>query len=261
MRARRTNVGITRNELALLVGLSASAIAGIENGHHAPGREVAQKISAALAVEATSIFDFRECECGCGESTVARFVSGHNCRRAGHGKAIQQAHQARRRRLGIPETKECRKCGRTFTRSDVPNQNLSHWLAREHCSFECAHGPPVEERPCRYCGEMYRPDDNAPTRLFCSRRCAQTNRVHELVRDGRRLVADAFIEHMPGKARRIIKLRLAPKPGRPLKYHPRTAELVRRMRDEGRSWNEIAAEVGVPRDTAREMAGARQRRP
>jgi excisionase family DNA binding protein len=47
---------------------------------------------------------------------------------------------------------------------------------------------------------------------------------------------------------------------RPSKYHPDTRDLVRQLREAGSSWGEIEAQTGVPRDTARYMAGARQSR-
>jgi hypothetical protein len=70
-------------------------------------------------------------------------------------------------------------------------------------------------------------------------------------------MARAVIELRSGTARRAWKLRWTKSPGRPTKYHPETTELVRGLRAAGRSWNEIEAETGVPRDTARRMAGAR----
>jgi DNA-binding XRE family transcriptional regulator len=260
LRQRRIDEGLTRGELAQRIGLSKSALAGIENGHHATSLVRAEAIAVELGARVADLFDVQPCGCGCGELTPGRFVKGHNAGNSEHRTGCKRGHVDRRARLGIPEEKVCKKCGRMFTRSDVPRQSLAHWIAREHCSFECAHGPAVQQRHCRRCGTLFRPYDNSPTRLFCTRRCAQKNRVAEVVRDGRRLVADAFIDYMPGKARRIVKLKLTKSPGAPPKYHPDTRALVCELRTAGRSWNEIAAETGVPRDTAREMAGARQRR-
>jgi putative transcriptional regulator len=219
LRARRTEQGITRKELAARAGASASAVTGIENGHHRPSLELARRIAEALNSDVSEIFELRECACGCGGLIVdqarlgseARFLSGHNSREPEHGATIVQAHRARRRRLGIPEEKICEGCGRTFTRSEVPNQPLVHWLARKHCSFTCAHGPPVEFRPCARegCGQTFKPSWSAdPSRRHCSITCAQLDRFEA----GN--VAAAFVAEMPGRARRVWKLKWAPKPGR-----------------------------------------------
>ena len=128
----------------------------------------------------------------------ARFLSGHNCREPEHGARIARAHRARRARLGIPEEKVCKGCGRTFTRSEVPRQPLVHWLAREHCSFTCAHGPPVEPRVCARdgCEQIFKPSWNGdPSLRHCSVSCAQQDRFE--AGD----VAEAFVEHMPGRSR------------------------------------------------------------
>jgi Helix-turn-helix domain len=179
---------------------------------------------------------------------------------------VTRAHRARRRQLEIPEEKTCKRCGSVFTRSEVRNTNLAHWLAREHCTFECAHGPKPEERFCEYwaCWKLYTPKDNDPDDRFCSRECGQRARrdrgdIHAAFM---RAIngTPRFIDEQPGDVRRKLRLKSVKSPGAPHKYHPETRELVRKLRNEGRSWNEIERETGVPRDTAREMAGARQRR-
>jgi DNA-binding XRE family transcriptional regulator len=206
VRARRTEHRLTRKELAARAEASASAITGIENGHHRPSVELARRIAEALNSDVRDLFQLRECACGCGGLMVdqarlgseARFLSGHNCREPEHGATIARAHRARRRRLGIPEEKICEGCGRTFTRSEVPNQPLVHWLSREHCSFTCAHGPPVEWRVCARegCERKFKPSWSAdPSRRHCSVRCAQLDRFEA----GN--VAEAFVEQMPGRAR------------------------------------------------------------
>jgi hypothetical protein len=49
---------------------------------------------------------------------------------------------------------------------------------------------------------MFRPYDNSPTRLFCTRRCGQLNRWRELVRDGRELISGKAISALPEQAAR-----------------------------------------------------------
>jgi hypothetical protein len=203
-------------------------------------------------------------EIGVHHDTVARDLRELGLQALSNSEGVARARRARRRRRGIPEEKTCKKCGRMFTRSEVPRQRLEHWLAREHCSHACAHGPAVEERTCIHCGKMFKPDDNRPTHLACTRECAQRARRDRgdiPARFVRQIGGTLkFTDELPGDAARKIKLKGTKSPGIGSKYHPETREHVRRLRDAGRSWNEIAAEVGVPRDTAREMAGARQRR-
>jgi putative transcriptional regulator len=204
IRARRQAQGVTRRELAARVGASKSALAGIENGHHRPSLELARRIADALEADVAELFELRECACGCGEPMVdqarlgssARFLPGHNSREFEHSVAATRAHRARRARLGIPEEKTCKRCGRTFTRSEVPNQSLAHWLAREHCSFECAHGPPVELRPCAVCGEPFKPSWSADPSLRC---CCGSHGQQFRFEAGN--VPPEFVAQMPGRAR------------------------------------------------------------
>jgi transcriptional regulator with XRE-family HTH domain len=51
LKTLRISAGLTRDELAMRVGLSKSAFAGIENGHHAPGLEVAMRIANVLGAD------------------------------------------------------------------------------------------------------------------------------------------------------------------------------------------------------------------
>jgi hypothetical protein len=175
----------------------------------------------------------------------AQFLSGHNCREPEHGARIARAHRARRARLGIPEEKVCKGCGRTFTRSEVPRQPLVHWLAREHCSFTCAHGPPVEPRVCARdgCEQIFKPSWNGdPSLRHCSVSCAQQDRFE--AGD----VAEAFVEHMPGRSRQRWGGRWnatkPPAPGARRRGRP-GAELTAEQRDEiqrlaGRGWGRRA---------------------
>lgn len=77
--------------------------------------------------------------------------------------------------------------------------------------------------------------------------------------------AQRMLRAIKGRKRHNVKpntirawnLRTIKSPGRPPKYHPETRGEVRKLRAEGRSWNEIAGDLGIPRDTARSMAAGR----
>jgi hypothetical protein len=178
-----------------------------------------------------------------------------------------RAHRTRRQQLGIPEEKTCKRCGQVFTRSEVRNTTLAHWLSREHCSFECAHGPAPQERFCEYwkCWKLFTPLDNDPDNRFHSRECAQRARRDRgdmpaafLRRTNGR---PTFMENQPGDVRRVLKLKMTKSDGRPTKWHPETAALVVTLRDsDGLSWGEIMAETGLPKSTARSMYDAAQKR-
>jgi DNA-binding XRE family transcriptional regulator/endogenous inhibitor of DNA gyrase (YacG/DUF329 family) len=228
IRARRAELSISRTELALGVDVGKSTIAGIENGHHRPSLELARKIAEALNSDVTELFTLRECECGCGELMVdqsrrgspARFLSGHNCREPEHAAACTRGHQARRARLGIPEEKICERCGRTFTRSEVPRSSLAHWLERRYCSGDCRWPVRAQERRCEQCGDLIPRkvmSDNRDRR-FCSRRCGQLNRWK------RGAIAAQAVAQLPGRARQRWGGRWAatrpPGPGARPRGHP-----------------------------------------
>jgi DNA-binding XRE family transcriptional regulator len=218
VRARRTEQGLSRVELAARVEVGRSTIAGIENGHHRPSLELGQKIADALSSEVAELFTLRECECGCSGVMIdqarlgssSRYLSGHNCRRPEHAAAATRAHRARRERLGIPEEKICERCGRTFTRSEVPRQSIAHWLERRYCDGDCRWPVRAQERNCEHCGELIPRkvmSDNRDRRFHC-RSCGQLNRWE------RGDIPAAVVAQLPGRARRIRKLKWAPKPGR-----------------------------------------------
>jgi DNA-binding XRE family transcriptional regulator len=237
LKAERVRQGLTRRELAALAGVSKSTLAGIENGHHRPSVELAGRFAVALDVDLLGVFTLIDCECGkCDEQMVdmprlgssARFLSGHNSRLPEHAEAATRAHRARRRRLGIPEEKICARCGETFTRSDVPNQSIAHWIARQYCSGDCRWPVRVEPRPCGWCGVEFKPDEDKHE--YCCVSHAQ------LARFKRGDVAAEFVAEMPGQARRMWKLKWAPRPGRPrnderLDYDE-TLEMIRVTYDE-----------------------------
>jgi putative transcriptional regulator len=206
IRVRRVELNISRTELALRVNVGKSTIAGIENGHHRPSLELAQKIASALDSNVAELFTLRECACGCGELMVdqdrlgssARFLPGHNCREPEHAAACTRGHQARRARLGIPEEKICERCGRTFTRSEVPRSSLAHWLERRYCSGDCRWPVRAQERRCEQCGELIPRkvmSDNRDRR-FCSRRCGQLDRWERLTD-----IPEAVLRALPPRAR------------------------------------------------------------
>jgi DNA-binding XRE family transcriptional regulator len=203
LRAERERQGLARKELAARAAMSANTLTGIENGHQRPSIPVAATLAKALRVAMTDLFTIVECECGeCGEllidmprhGSAARFLSGHNVHRPEHGEAIASAHRSRRSRLGIPEEKICKGCGRIYTRSEVPRQRLEHWLAREYCPDGCR-WPVVEPRPCEYCGEVFRPDENR--RHYCP------GTTHGQLARWERLtdIPDAVLKALPSRAR------------------------------------------------------------
>jgi DNA-binding XRE family transcriptional regulator len=257
LKTLRISAGLTRDELAMRVGLSKSAFAGIENGHHAPGLEVAMRIANVLGADVADLFDFHECACGCGELTAKRFVSGHNCRQPEHGSFVARGHRERRRRLGIPEEKVCERCGVTFTRSQWPNVSDNQWVTRRFCSKKCQVPVPVEERFCGYwkCWKLFKPDYNAPgVGMFCSKRCAQLNRWDELVRDGKDLVADEFIRAMRGQSRHYFGRKSVLKRTKTRRsYTDEQVDEVLRLAAGGYGHDTIAEITGLHRDTVRRI--------
>jgi DNA-binding XRE family transcriptional regulator len=204
LRAERLDQGLTRKEHAARVGISPDSLTNIENGNHRPSLERARRLSDALGVRMDTLFPTCECACGCGEllidqarhGSAARYLSGHNCRAAEHGASISRAHQARRARLGIPEEKTCERCGRTFSRAEVPNQSLAHWLKRRFCSNDCFCPERGEPRSCAICGGDFLPSYRAEE----SRRCCCGSHG-QLYRFQEGNVAPEFIAHMPSRAR------------------------------------------------------------
>jgi transcriptional regulator with XRE-family HTH domain len=202
-RKRRISLGLTLGELAAEVGLSEAVLARIETGKGRPSLARAEAIAETLGVEVEDVFELRECACGCGgrmidlprDGSAPRYISGHNSREPDHGASIAEAHRARRRLQGIPEEKICNGCGRTYTRSEVPRQRLEHWLAREYCPDGCR-WPVVDPRPCKYCGEMFRPDENRHE--YCSGSHAQLARWKRLTD-----IPDAMLAALPPKARQV----------------------------------------------------------
>jgi hypothetical protein len=184
--------------------MSANTLTGIENGHQRPSLERARALSEALGIELEELFAVCECDCGCGDLIIdqarqgssARYLPDHNCRQPEHGASIARAHRARRARLGIPEEKICARCGRTFTRSEVPDQSLAHWLKRRFCSNECFCPERGQSRPCSVCGKPFLPSYRADP----SRRCCCGSHGQRLRFEAGN-VAPAFVERMPGRAR------------------------------------------------------------
>ncbi len=128
---------------------------------------------------------------------------------------------------------------------------------------------PAEDRHCEWCGE--------PLGLICGSRikkgegrfCCPTHhkrweweedRKRHRARQPLKYFAKLLENGWSGKARRNWKLKCSSKPGRHLKHKAQTRDLVKKLRNEGRSWSEIQEETGVPKDTARHIAGARQNR-
>ena len=263
IRARRVERGLTRRELAARAGVSASALTGIENGHHRPSVELAQGLADALDAELEDLFELRVCACGCGGLMIdqarlgssARFMCGHNTRTTGHGETVRRGHQARRARLGIPEEKTCERCGQTFTRSDVPNQSDAHWLARRYCSGDCRWPIRVEVEPCAYCGAPFKPHHRGHTR-FCSRRHAQLARWQRVTD-----IADAVIAALPPRARQVWFGRKKGRQfgklgGRPRAYSEEQRQRVLDLRAKGLSIRQIAITAGLTKDQIARIAAA-----
>jgi hypothetical protein len=163
----------------------------------------------------------------------------------------------------VPQERECARpgCSQRF----VPDAHKAAHGRGRYCTRRCRDADrwrfsrarvPIT---CAHCREekIVKSPYYIGRQQFCSRRCWGLYRW----RPGGGLETLAkVIEGCRGDIRRKLKLRLAPKPGAPSKYHPDTPTLVRKLRDEGLSWSEIQEETGVPKDTARHMAGARQKR-
>jgi NUMOD3 motif len=128
---------------------------------------------------------------------------------------------------------------------------------------------PAEQRSCEWCGEplglMWGSRIQKGEGRFC---CTAHHKRWEWDEERKRQRAGQPLRHFrkliengwSGKGRRNWKLKWSPKPGRLSKYPAQTRNLVWKLRNEGRSWSEIEDETGVPKDTARHMAGARQKR-
>lgn len=232
-----------------MLDMSKSTLALIENGYNRPSLERAEHIAHALASRVEDLFVFQPCTCGCGEPTFGRFVSGHNSRLTEHRDHLVRGRRARRARLGIPEEKHCKKCGEVFTRSDVPRTSLAHWLAREHCSFEC-YRPAVDSRQCAICGTPFKPSYSVDS----SRRCCCGSHGQQFRFEAGN-VAPGFVAQMPGKARSVWGGRWAatkpPSPGAPPRGRPAvgvTAEQeseIRRLRAQGWGRRAIASRLLV----------------
>lgn len=199
VRARRVKVGLTIAELAARAGVNKSTLSCIQNGYNRPSWDVARRIADALGTPVCEVFQPNACGCGCGMLTFGRFVTGHSSRLPEHGAHVARGHRARRRRLGIPEQKTCKRCGRIFTRSEVRNQSDAHWLQRGYCSGECRWPIRVEPRVCARdgCNRTFKPSHRAdPRRRHCSRICAQRERWRRLLD-----IPDAVIDALPPRAR------------------------------------------------------------
>ena len=192
LKVERVRQGLTRKELAARAESSASTLTGIENGHQRPSLETAERFAAVLGVPVADVFSLTKCGCGCDGIVVdqsrheseARFLSGHNASMPEHSAHLIRGRQKRRQRLGIPESKVCERCGRVYTRSEVPNQSIAHWLGRKYCESNCRWEViRAEERVCAYDGcETLIPRkvmaDNW-RRRYCSRSHAQLARWKE----------------------------------------------------------------------------------
>lgn len=226
LKAQRLRRELTRRDLAALADISVSALTGIENGHQRPSLTTAQRLADCLAVDLEDVFRVTDCACGCGGHLIdldrhggsARFLSGHNSQEPDHGASVARAHKARRARLGIPEEKTCQRCGRVFTRSEIPNQSLAHWLARRYCEGSCRWDEiKARERDCEHCGQPIPQKVMARNwrRRFCTYRCGQLARWGRLSD-----IPDSALRALPPKARQIYfgrkKGRAATGGGRPL---------------------------------------------
>jgi len=237
------------------------------------------------------------CHCGCGERTNLprqtdrrlNLVNGEPQRYV-HRHQLAEAIETRWAQSAPDRAARQRTCAREgcdviFT--PTPGQ-LRRGVGRYH-SAKCAYTarrlhPVPHERECTRpgCAERFVPDAHKATHgrgRYCSRPCGHEHIVKSPYYIGRQRFCSRrcwglyrwrpggglatlakAIEGCSGDIRRKLKLRLAPKPGRRSRYHAGTRDLVRKLRDEGRSWSEIEDETGVPKDTARHMAGARQKR-
>jgi hypothetical protein len=96
---------------------------------------------------------------------------------------------------------------------------------------------PRETRRCEWCGRPFERPTTSPQR-FCS-----ISHAHHAWWGNWRSTDAARI--LPGATRRIFKLKRTKSPGAPTKWHPGTRAEVRRLRAEGLSWNDIAAEFRI----------------
>lgn len=262
LRAHRSDQGLTRKALAGMVGVSDSAITGIENGHHRPSLQLAQKLAAALEVDLQELFDFCDCACGCGGVVVdqarlgseARYLSGHNCREPEHGELIARAHRARRARLNIPETKVCERCSRTYSRSEVPNQSLEHWLKRRFCDNECFCPERGEPRVCAVCGGDFIPSYRADESRRCC--CGSHGQLYRF-KEGN--VAPEFVAQMPGRARQRWGGRWAARKKRQRRYDSAKADQALAMLERGKSIRQTAIATGLSKHQVEYLKAEREK--
>jgi hypothetical protein len=173
------------------------------------------------------------------------------------------SHSCARRLHPVPDERECARpgCSERF----VPDASKAAHGRGLYCSRPCRDADrwrfsrarvPIT---CANCGEekIVTSPYYVGRQRFCSRRCWGLYRWRP--GGGLETLAKA-IEGCSGDIRRKLKLRLAPKPGRRRTHNDEVREWVRNLRDAGRSWSDIENITGVPKDTARHMAGARQKR-
>jgi hypothetical protein len=168
-----------------------------------------------------------------------------------------------RRLHPVPEERECARPG--CTDRFVPDAHKAAHGRGRYCSRPCRDADrwrfsrarvPIT---CAHCGQekIVKSPYYIGRQRFCSLRCWGLYRWRP---GGGRETLAKVIEGCSGDIRRNLKLRLAPKPGRPPTHNDEVREWVRNLRDAGRSWSDIENITGVPKDTARHMAGARQKR-
>lgn len=281
LRRLRCESGLSRAAIAAHAGISVGRYNGIENGcQRAPSLDTAAAIAAVLGVTIDAAFAVHACACGCGERTIGRFRSGHNARTAEHARRLVELRrpraEARMRANGLLAEKVCERCGHSYSRWDGRHrQRLAHWRERRYCTHAHACPPPAPlgcARPA--CEHEFRPKHSA--QIYCSLRCATKHRYelgkvpmafltamlwvrcqrNQALQPG---LPDDTLARLPGQVRRRFKLQSTKSPGRPPKWPQELREQARELHAAGNSYGRISVVTGIPKDTVREIVGARER--
>jgi transcriptional regulator with XRE-family HTH domain len=139
-KVRRQQLRISKKALAARVGLSVYDLSRMENGSVVPPVATIARIALLLGADPRTLFELHPCGCGCGTLIPKErtFAHGHDNTK---GEQARRVWQERRRQTGIPETKVCEGCGRTYTRR--LRENTRKWTKRRWCSKECWQASPI----------------------------------------------------------------------------------------------------------------------
>jgi transcriptional regulator with XRE-family HTH domain len=229
IRAERVALGMTRRALALAAGSSYQTVANVENGHDWPSFELACALAGVLEVaDVGSLFDLRECGCGCGRMTTgAPYLPGHRPQVA-RPSLRTDADTARGRRDDriIAGYLAARKTGpaiaeeegisfatvyRVLDERGVPRPRRPLGRSGTERSDDPRRIYPVPDpRPCAYCGELFTPTARTVANgwggRYCSHRCRARDNCKPMMqtmsaRARQKAIGSAMSRRVDGKPR------------------------------------------------------------